>query len=208
MLAEYGQLRSGLEQLVEVGFRTLGLHTFLTAGPKEARAWTIHIGDTAPKPPASSTPTSNGGSSRRRSSSYDDLIEGSRLGPVRPLGGASSHRGQGLCDAGRRRGGVPLQRLRRMPFGRSAQRHGQRDTRRRDLKPRALLRCRSRRWWLMNSGEANARTGTDPEVGVVCPGLTKQSSCARGVRTVGAQRRRSGRCGGLTVHRCQAGPRW
>ena len=49
MLAEYGQLRSGLEQLVEVGFRTLGLHTFLTAGPKEARAWTIHLGDTAPE---------------------------------------------------------------------------------------------------------------------------------------------------------------
>jgi ribosome-binding ATPase len=34
---------------VHVGFATLGLQTFLTAGPKEARAWTIHIGDTAPK---------------------------------------------------------------------------------------------------------------------------------------------------------------
>ena len=32
-----------------MGFATLGLQTFLTAGPKEARAWTIHIGDTAPK---------------------------------------------------------------------------------------------------------------------------------------------------------------
>jgi hypothetical protein len=37
-----------LRQLARVGFATLGLQTFLTAGPKEARAWTIHHGDTAP----------------------------------------------------------------------------------------------------------------------------------------------------------------
>jgi GTP-binding protein YchF len=49
LLESYGQTESGLEQLVHVGFATLGLQTFLTAGPKEARAWTIHIGDTAPK---------------------------------------------------------------------------------------------------------------------------------------------------------------
>ena len=49
LLRSYGQEESGLEQLVHVGFATLGLQTFLTAGPKEARAWTIHVGDTAPK---------------------------------------------------------------------------------------------------------------------------------------------------------------
>ena len=49
LLDSYGQAESGLEQLVQVGFATLGLQTFLTAGPKEARAWTIHVGDTAPK---------------------------------------------------------------------------------------------------------------------------------------------------------------
>jgi len=49
LLESYGQARSGLEQLVQVGFATLGLQTFLTAGPKEARAWTIHTGDTAPR---------------------------------------------------------------------------------------------------------------------------------------------------------------
>ena len=49
LLAGYGQERSGLVQLVHVGFEALGLQTFLTAGPKEARAWTIHIGDTAPE---------------------------------------------------------------------------------------------------------------------------------------------------------------
>jgi ribosome-binding ATPase len=49
LLESYGEHESGLERLVHVGFATLGLQTFLTAGPKEARAWTIHIGDTAPK---------------------------------------------------------------------------------------------------------------------------------------------------------------
>jgi ribosome-binding ATPase len=49
LLESYGQSASGLEQLVHAGFATLGLQTYLTAGPKEARAWTIHAGDTAPK---------------------------------------------------------------------------------------------------------------------------------------------------------------
>ena len=35
--------------LARIGFDTLGLQTYLTAGPKESRAWTIHQGDTAPK---------------------------------------------------------------------------------------------------------------------------------------------------------------
>ncbi|WP_068249779.1 redox-regulated ATPase YchF [Janibacter corallicola] len=39
----------GLDQLARKGFNTLGLQTYLTAGPKESRAWTIHRGDTAPK---------------------------------------------------------------------------------------------------------------------------------------------------------------
>ncbi|MFV0426683.1 MAG: redox-regulated ATPase YchF, partial [Beutenbergiaceae bacterium] len=49
MLAENGQEESGLDQLARVGFDTLGLQTYLTAGPKEARAWTIHKGWTAPQ---------------------------------------------------------------------------------------------------------------------------------------------------------------
>ena len=48
MLTEAGQEESGLDQLARVGFDTLGLQTYLTAGPKESRAWTIHKGDTAP----------------------------------------------------------------------------------------------------------------------------------------------------------------
>lgn len=49
MLTENGQEESGLDQLARVGFDTLGLQTYLTAGPKEARAWTIRKGWTAPQ---------------------------------------------------------------------------------------------------------------------------------------------------------------
>jgi hypothetical protein len=49
LLAAIGQPEPGLHQLIRVGFRTLGLQTFLTAGPKEARAWTIPVGATAPQ---------------------------------------------------------------------------------------------------------------------------------------------------------------
>ncbi len=49
MLEAIGQPEPGLDQLIRVGFRTLGLQTYLTAGPKEARAWTIPAGATAPE---------------------------------------------------------------------------------------------------------------------------------------------------------------
>ena len=49
LLESIGQHEPGLHQLIRVGFRTLGLQTYLTAGPKEARAWTIPIGATAPE---------------------------------------------------------------------------------------------------------------------------------------------------------------
>ena len=49
LLAAVGQNEPGLQTLAKAGFETLGLQTYLTAGPKEARAWTIHQGDTAPK---------------------------------------------------------------------------------------------------------------------------------------------------------------
>lgn len=49
LLAEIGQNEPGLAQLAKAGFATLGLQTYLTAGPKEARAWTIRQGDKAPQ---------------------------------------------------------------------------------------------------------------------------------------------------------------
>jgi GTP-binding protein YchF len=49
LLAGIGQDEPGLDQLARVGFATLGLQTYLTAGPKESRAWTVPIGATAPQ---------------------------------------------------------------------------------------------------------------------------------------------------------------
>jgi ribosome-binding ATPase len=49
MLAEYGQTEPGLNQLIKAAYGTLGLQSYLTAGPKEVRAWTIKQGSTAPQ---------------------------------------------------------------------------------------------------------------------------------------------------------------
>ncbi|MCB0932716.1 MAG: redox-regulated ATPase YchF [Mycobacterium sp.] len=49
LLESIGQTERGLDALARAGFHTLKLQTYLTAGPKEARAWVIHQGDTAPK---------------------------------------------------------------------------------------------------------------------------------------------------------------
>jgi ribosome-binding ATPase len=49
LLQSIGVDESGLDKLAHVGFNTLGLQTYLTAGPKESRAWTIRRGATAPQ---------------------------------------------------------------------------------------------------------------------------------------------------------------
>lgn len=49
LLESYGVNESGLTQLARAAYHTLGLQSYLTAGPKEVRAWTIHQGDTAPQ---------------------------------------------------------------------------------------------------------------------------------------------------------------
>jgi ribosome-binding ATPase len=48
-LSEMGQTEPGLNRLIRAAFKLLGLQTYFTAGVKEVRAWTIHIGDTAPQ---------------------------------------------------------------------------------------------------------------------------------------------------------------
>jgi ribosome-binding ATPase len=48
-LAEIGQDEPGLNRLIRAAFTLLGLQTYFTAGVKEVRAWTIHVGDTAPQ---------------------------------------------------------------------------------------------------------------------------------------------------------------
>src|SRR5690606_23903790 len=49
MLESYGVTDSGLQQLITAAYHTLGLQSYLTAGPKEVRAWTIRQGSTAPE---------------------------------------------------------------------------------------------------------------------------------------------------------------
>jgi len=48
-LHEMGQDEPGLDRLIRAAFKLLGLQTYFTAGVKEVRAWTIHVGDTAPQ---------------------------------------------------------------------------------------------------------------------------------------------------------------
>ena len=88
LLAGYGQDESGLVQLVHVGFRTLGLQTFLTAGPKESRAWTIHIGDTAPQAAGTIHTDFERGFIKAEIVSYEDLIAAGSINAVRAAGKA------------------------------------------------------------------------------------------------------------------------
>jgi GTP-binding protein YchF len=88
LLRSYGQEESGLEQLVHVGFDTLGLQTFLTAGPKEARAWTIHAGDTAPKAAGVIHTDFERGFIKAEVISFDDLIAAGSVAAARTAGRA------------------------------------------------------------------------------------------------------------------------
>ncbi len=88
LLAGYGQEESGLVKLVKVGFHTLGLQTFLTAGPKESRAWTIHIGDTAPQAAGTIHTDFERGFIKAEVVSFDDLVEAGSMAAVRAAGRA------------------------------------------------------------------------------------------------------------------------
>jgi GTP-binding protein YchF len=88
LLAGYGQDESGLVQLVKVGFHTLGLQTFLTAGPKETRAWTIHIGDTAPRAAGTIHTDFERGFIKAEVVGFDDLVAAGSVAAVRSAGKA------------------------------------------------------------------------------------------------------------------------
>ena len=74
LLASIGQPEPGLNQLIRVGFRTLGLQTYLTAGPKESRAWTIPIGATAPEAAGVIHTDFQRGFIKAEIVSYDELV--------------------------------------------------------------------------------------------------------------------------------------
>ena len=88
LLESYGQSESGLSQLSRVGFATLGLQTFLTAGPKETRAWTIRQGATAPEAAGEIHTDFQKHFIKAEVVAFDDLMEHGTMVAVRASGKA------------------------------------------------------------------------------------------------------------------------
>ncbi|MGV1034656.1 MAG: redox-regulated ATPase YchF [Microbacteriaceae bacterium] len=88
LLASTGQTESGLDQLARIGFDTLGLQTYLTAGPKEARAWTIHKGWKAPQAAGVIHTDFERGFIKAEVISFDDLIATGSVADARSAGKA------------------------------------------------------------------------------------------------------------------------
>mgnify|MGYP005609565303 FL=1 len=88
LLASIGQEESGLDQLARVGFDTLGLQTYLTAGPKETRAWTIKKGSTAPQAAGAIHTDFEKGFIKGEIISFDDLVETGSVAEARAKGKA------------------------------------------------------------------------------------------------------------------------
>ncbi|WP_293787464.1 redox-regulated ATPase YchF [uncultured Aeromicrobium sp.] len=86
MLAEMGVEEPGLDALARVGFDTLGLQTYLTAGPKEARAWTIKKGATAPEAAGVIHTDFQRGFIKAEIVSFDDLVEAGSMAAAKAAG--------------------------------------------------------------------------------------------------------------------------
>ena len=86
MLAEMGVAEPGLDVLARVGFDTLGLQTYLTAGPKEARAWTIRKGATAPEAAGVIHTDFQKGFIKAEIVSYDDLVAAGSMPAAKSAG--------------------------------------------------------------------------------------------------------------------------
>jgi GTP-binding protein YchF len=86
MLKEMGIEEPGLDTLARVGFDTLGLQTYLTAGPKEARAWTIPKGATAPEAAGVIHTDFQRGFIKAEVVSFDDLVEAGSMNAAKAAG--------------------------------------------------------------------------------------------------------------------------
>jgi len=86
LLQSVGAEESGLDQLARVGFHTLGLQTYLTAGPKESRAWTIHQGWTAPQAAGVIHTDFQRGFIKAEVVSYDDLVAAGSMNAAKAAG--------------------------------------------------------------------------------------------------------------------------
>ncbi|MCU1477308.1 MAG: GTP-binding protein, partial [Subtercola sp.] len=86
LLASTGQDESGLDQLARIGFDTLGLQTYLTAGPKETRAWTIGKGWTAPQAAGVIHTDFQKGFIKAEIVSFDDLVDAGTMAEAKARG--------------------------------------------------------------------------------------------------------------------------
>ncbi len=86
LLQSVGQQESGLDMLARVGFDTLGLQTFLTAGPKESRAWTIKQGASAPEAAGAIHTDFQKGFIKAEIVSYDDLVDAGSMAEAKSRG--------------------------------------------------------------------------------------------------------------------------
>jgi GTP-binding protein YchF len=86
LLSSLGQDESGLDQLARIGFDTLGLQTYLTVGPKEARAWTIHKGWKAPQAAGVIHTDFERGFIKAEIVSFDDLVAAGDMNAAKAAG--------------------------------------------------------------------------------------------------------------------------
>ena len=86
LLASVGADEPGLAQLARVGFANLGLQTYLTAGPKESRAWTIPVGATAPQAAGVIHSDFQRGFIKAEVVSYDDLVAAGTMAEAKARG--------------------------------------------------------------------------------------------------------------------------
>ncbi|GLY64441.1 redox-regulated ATPase YchF [Amycolatopsis taiwanensis] len=86
LLESVGQAEPGLHALARAGFHTLGLQTYLTAGPKEARAWTIPKGATAPQAAGVIHSDFERAFIKAEVVSFDDLVEAGSVAAARAAG--------------------------------------------------------------------------------------------------------------------------
>jgi len=86
LLQSMGIEESGLDQLAHTGFRTLGLQTYLTAGPKEARAWTIPVGATAPQAAGVIHTDFERGFIKAEVVSFEDLVDAGSMAEAKSRG--------------------------------------------------------------------------------------------------------------------------
>jgi ribosome-binding ATPase len=86
LLESTGQTEPGLNQLIRVGFHTLGLQTYLTAGPKETRAWVIPVGATAPEAAGVIHTDFQRGFIKAEIVSYDDLMAAGSMAAAKAAG--------------------------------------------------------------------------------------------------------------------------